>query len=247
MPGNLVLTNPDYGLFVGRLVDNKAHRHYAIQITIELTQPIVMDNYSVAIEKGMYLNWSNEPHSIQSAGEVLVLLINPFSKLAHGVGINGNQPLFLKDFCIPIKNQALLYLKNKQSSEFSKAIQAIMEQLSCVCRQEEHWKDHRVFEVVEYLSTQQDRTVPLLEMAERVHLSPSRLLHLFKSQTGLTFRRAQLWYRIRASINRYNTLNLTQIAHEFGFTDSAHYNRTYKEHFGFSPKELMKNSQFIQV
>lgn len=88
------------------------------------------------------------------------------------------------------------------------------------------------------------------DISKVVGLSESRFLHLFKEQVGVPFRKYILWKKLKNAIGlvaNSEGANLTEIAHEAGFSDSAHLSKVIKSSFGLSPTEIMKNSQFIQV
>ena len=88
------------------------------------------------------------------------------------------------------------------------------------------------------------------EISKFVGLSESRFLHLFKDQVGVPFRKFILWQKLKNAIllvANAKDANLTEIAHEAGFSDSAHLSKVIKSSFGLSPSEIIKNSQFIQV
>lgn len=74
---------------------------------------------------------------------------------------------------------------------------------------------------------------------EITDLSASRFTHLFKDQTGMSFRSYLLWLKLRAAIELLSKKhNLTYAAHEAGFTDSAHFSRIFSRTFGFAPSFL---------
>lgn len=108
--------------------------------------------------------------------------------------------------------------------------------------------DQRIVRALNYMDKNPGEIIPLEEIAEIACLSTSRFIHLFKNTTGVSYRRLQLWNKI---MNSYDFLphcrNLTEVAHAAGFSDYAHYSRTFKESFGLKPTDLIKNSQFIQV
>ena len=85
------------------------------------------------------------------------------------------------------------------------------------------------------------------ELATEVGLSEGRLIHLFSEQLGVPLRRYVLWLRVRymlfcLSMNQ----NLTDAAHEAGFSDSAHYSRVFREMYGFAPSKLFR-SDSVQI
>lgn len=86
--------------------------------------------------------------------------------------------------------------------------------------------------------------VPLRELARAASLSPDRLTHLFREQTGLSIKRYLLWAKVRRSIQLIGArqpaaaLPLTDVALAGGFTDAAHMSRTFQQHFGLTPSFL---------
>ena len=77
-----------------------------------------------------------------------------------------------------------------------------------------------------------------------MHLSPSRLRHLFVQETGTIYRGYVLWLRInRAVVAMMEGRNWTAAAHETGFADSAHLSRTFRRMFGISPAMLIKEKR----
>jgi AraC-like DNA-binding protein len=83
--------------------------------------------------------------------------------------------------------------------------------------------------------------MPRLEVAaERAGLSPSRLRHLFRSEVGLPFRRFILWARLRRAAElAARGLSITAGAVGAGFSDGAHFSRTFRRHFGLSPSDVL--------
>ncbi|MEX2476228.1 helix-turn-helix domain-containing protein [Marinobacter sp.] len=100
--------------------------------------------------------------------------------------------------------------------------------------------DSRVVRVMELIHEAPLGTVNLELLAKQVHLSPSRLRHLFSEQTGSTIRHfarwsatwrvVELWSRGRA---------LTELAFEAGFYDLAHLDHAFMEVFGLNPSTII--------
>lgn len=87
------------------------------------------------------------------------------------------------------------------------------------------------------LQTELDaRPVRLRDVAAAVHLSESRLSHLFAQDLGITFRAYVRWLRLlRATAAVAQGRSLTEAAHLAGFTDSSHLTRTCRRTFGGPP------------
>lgn len=105
--------------------------------------------------------------------------------------------------------------------------------------------DSRIVATIESLRARPEQS--LSELAETLGLSYDRLSHLFSQQVGLPLKSYQLWRKVkRATLLLNSELSLTQIAHEAGFSDSAHLTRTYSHFFGIKPSYLT-NSDCVQV
>jgi AraC-like DNA-binding protein len=99
----------------------------------------------------------------------------------------------------------------------------------------------RVDAAVGFISRRLDTGIALADVAAHVHLSPSRLRHLFVQETGSTYRGYVLWLRMnRAVAAMMGGHSWTEAAHEAGFADSAHLSRTFRRMFGVSPAMIVR-------
>ncbi|MEV0829458.1 helix-turn-helix domain-containing protein [Nonomuraea rubra] len=81
--------------------------------------------------------------------------------------------------------------------------------------------------------------VRLRAVAEAVHLSPSRLAHLFSAHVGIPLRPYVRWLRLQRAIGRVAAgESLTAAAHAAGFADGPHFTRAFRSTFGNAPSEL---------
>ncbi len=86
-----------------------------------------------------------------------------------------------------------------------------------------------------------DQTVELrpAELAARVGLSPSRLRHLVQNQLGVPLVRVRWWFQMKRAVQVLKAgHDLSRAAHHAGFSDSAHFSRTFRRMFGFAPSML---------
>lgn len=100
--------------------------------------------------------------------------------------------------------------------------------------------DARVARVLQLLRAAAGQPqVPLRELAVVACLSPDRLTHLFREQTGLSIKRYLLWAKVRRTIQLIASHQpLSDVALAGGFTDAAHMSRTFQRYFGLSPSFL---------
>jgi AraC-like DNA-binding protein len=72
-------------------------------------------------------------------------------------------------------------------------------------------------------------------------VSESRLIHLFKKETGTTIRKYILWNKLQQAIKFHLLGNsLKQSASLSGFTDAAHFNRVFVSNYGINPSSMLK-------
>jgi len=83
-----------------------------------------------------------------------------------------------------------------------------------------------------------DHSIPSL--AREVGLSQSRFRHAFRASTGVTFKRYRLWLRLGNAMRAAQQgSNLTEAAHESGFSSSAHLSSAYRNIFGMTPSQYL--------
>ena len=103
-------------------------------------------------------------------------------------------------------------------------------------------KDERIVKAIPIIAECFNSEINLSKIAFKVHLSESRFSHLFTEQIGIPFKRYVLWYRLQKAIE-FVLMNysLTQAAHASGFSDSAHFTRTFVKMFGATPSLILKD------
>ena len=81
----------------------------------------------------------------------------------------------------------------------------------------------------------------LRELAGACGVSPSRLTHLFRQETGTSLRRYRSWVRLRSALDvLWSKQSLTDLAHSTGFADSAHFSRTTRQMLESTPSDLRR-------
>ena len=76
-------------------------------------------------------------------------------------------------------------------------------------------------------------------MARKVHITPSRLSHLFKDELGLTIIEYLTDIRITAAkqMLENSDLMVKQIAEKVGYQEASYFTRVFKKNTGVSPAE----------
>jgi AraC-like DNA-binding protein len=244
MNKNKIYFENNWGFFIGQFKDNLPHKHYAIQLGISLSAPIVLTQKEDSqFEFKNCLVKSDVVHQLSCEAEHLLLLFYPTSSIGHYLSqLTRNE---IAEFNHPIleelKKCSVLFGAGDIDFEgYIIEIKSILKVFSCECVAENHYKDERIKTAIEYLETNFDRVISLKEIAEKCFLSESRFLHLFKENTGITYRKVQQWNKVSQSLRVLKSQSITTTAHQFGFTDSSHYSKVFKDTFGFNPKLIQK-------
>jgi AraC-like DNA-binding protein len=111
-----------------------------------------------------------------------------------------------------------------------------------------HALDTRIDKVVQLIKEDISQSYSVEELANRVNLSPTRLVHLFKEQTGVPIRRFRQWNRMKAVVAWVAAGGtLTEAALQAGFSDSAHLSRAFRNMFGLKPSFLLNRSADLAI
>lgn len=86
------------------------------------------------------------------------------------------------------------------------------------------------------------------DCAASVSLSPSRFLHLFKEQTGVSFRAFRAWKRARHLLHFVNEdINLAHLAQDIGYPDSTHFSHSIRRFYGLQPRAIFSGSRDLAI
>lgn len=88
------------------------------------------------------------------------------------------------------------------------------------------------------------RAWTITSLAKLVNLSPSRLRHLFKSETGITPNQFIKEVRLREAerLLRTTFLRVKEIMNRVGFLDESHFGHEFKKTYCVSPSKYRSNA-----
>ena len=261
---NLPELSPRFYLFngtfayFGKSIDTDFHAHHALQVCLSLTTPFIIETEKEQGEHMYFIINSDENHRFDGLdGWHLILLMDPEHVLAdavrHRALINSaSQDLdelgpLVEDL---VEDLVGLMIANKGCSKVIRSLDHLLACLSgAVVNTRE--TDERIQKIFDYIEGLEEKKAGLAELARLVNLSESRLAHIFKDQVGIPVRRFLLWARMMATLKSViHTRSLTEAAMNAGFSDSAHFTRTFRQMFGVTPSVYLKNlkgSRFIQA
>lgn len=106
-------------------------------------------------------------------------------------------------------------------------------------------KTTQIKPAVDYIEKNSQKQIALSDVASAVHLSVSRLAHVFKEQMGITV----IDYLTKVRIENAKQLllftdkNCTEICFEVGYNNQSYFTRTFKEATSLTPKQFKKMNQ----
>ncbi len=103
-------------------------------------------------------------------------------------------------------------------------------------------RDRRVQVVRVLLEGSFDRKLGLRDMSAEVNLSPWRLAHLFKSETGMSPQRYLTFVRLQRAKVQLETsfLSVQEIGAAVGIPNPSQFTRSFKAAYGLTPVEYRK-------
>jgi len=97
--------------------------------------------------------------------------------------------------------------------------------------------DSRVQKIQQLMRENLDRELPLVELAQYVNLSPWRLCHLFRADTGMPPIKYLRQLRLEAAkqLLEVSFLSVKEITYKVGINDESHFVRDFKRMYGMPP------------
>jgi AraC-like DNA-binding protein len=108
--------------------------------------------------------------------------------------------------------------------------------------------DPRVARAILQIGRFSGEPVTAASCAAEAGLSPSRFLHLFKEETGISFRSFRAWKRARHLLHFANQdINLAHLAQDIGYPDSTHFSHSIRRFYGLKPRAIFSGSRDLAI
>jgi AraC-like DNA-binding protein len=108
--------------------------------------------------------------------------------------------------------------------------------------------DARIERVLQRLRADPARALSAAECAAEAGLSPSRFLHLFKAELGVSLRTLRSWKRARSLLHHVRReASLAHVALDSGYPDSTHFSHSIRQVYGLRPKDIFAGSRRLSV
>ena len=238
-----IVLSKDYTYLRSLGWDLAPHAHPPVQISLAEPGHTIFfgDHPSVA-----YLIGRNEPHTLITEASLHTFLINPALPINRELSQDGVQKFIppvelaerLRDLEVVPQNRA------KFDGIFFELLQ-----LLGLGDTGDSELDERIIAVINHIDELESKRIAAGVLAEKISLSESRLLHLFKSELHITIRSYLLWSRLYEGAKLVaNGSSITDAAHSSGFTDSAHFARVFRKMFGTTLTQgLGSNTELLVI
>jgi AraC-like DNA-binding protein len=108
--------------------------------------------------------------------------------------------------------------------------------------------DPRVARAIVQIGRFSGEPVTAASCAAEAALSSSRFLHLFKEETGISFRSFRAWKRARHLLHFANQdINLAHLAQDIGYPDSTHFSHSIRRFYGLKPRAIFSGSRDLAI
>jgi AraC family transcriptional regulator of arabinose operon len=99
--------------------------------------------------------------------------------------------------------------------------------------------DLRIQRAIDLITSKFDKPLNLYGIAQSVHLSKSRFVHLFRQEIGTSAGKFLRGVRMRAAQHLLETsaLSIKEVFCQTGFGDESHFVRDFKARYGITPSE----------
>lgn len=211
------------------------HAHHAIQLTFALSGELMLADADREVFGPAIAVAADARHRIEARGLIGFIFVEPESPLGRTLATR----LFADGPLAVIDDARFLTEAGRIAAAFDGLSRTDLLCLgqgavaSIVPLPTAATPDARIARIIEQAWRHPDLPLAETAAAAGVHLSPSRLRHLFVEQTGLAFKTYLLWRRLVRALDTYSQgSSLTEAAHDAGFSDSAHFSRAFKRTFG---------------
>lgn len=249
--GNTVWLWPGMLMMATPALKNSPHVHFPASIYIGLEDEVEVTTDTAKLRGRLVLVRANVEQQVDSGDKPLLdLLVD-----ADGGTYRYLEPLLGEANAAVLDYQKVAALEADMQQalagemDCAKAwglVEEILISLSAY-RPERPDFDPRIAQIATELRAELPVNPNVAELAEKAAVSESRFLHLFKQQYGLPVRQYLLWARLRRAADLWDSgSTLADIAADVGFYDQAHFARTVRRFFDFSPSWLA-NPQNLTV
>lgn len=218
-------------VFRGNSAENRFHAHAAVQCVYSPECIELQDEHRTPFRGPGWIIRSGTPHCLAPTARLVLLLVEPQSPLARGLGV-----LHGPAAIAPLHTEVLAALAGVRP--IGDLLPHLEQRIGVAAPP----VDLRITQALDHLDVVNARD-PATVAAAHAGLSASRLRALCGEQFGVPFSKLIVWRKVRrACVAMSQGLTLAQAAADAGFADQAHLTRTLSDVIGLTPGEAARAS-----
>lgn len=231
--------------FVGQVGDNHPHRHYAVQIAVSPHAPVHLNLAGNTLRDAHVVGCpASVEHQLHAKGTAVVIIyLEPTTATGRFAHQHFLSPRPLAELDVGMLHDRACTAINEGSAR--KLTELVWAMLNRPPDPPASPIDRRI---QAFLETVASAGLPpsASQAARHLALSSSRFAHLFAANCGISYRAFLKWRKLRTALEAFaDGGNLTTAAHAGGFSDSAHFSRTFAHMFGTSPTAALRGLSFL--
>lgn len=228
-------------LYVGPGAAADEHAHNAVQLVWCLDGTFTVTIDGKRREQSAVLIPAHATHELDASGRLIALLLVE-SHGARGVALAATAQAYAgREIGGELEGSAFPR-EDQQAHDVAAWCDTVLEAIGVTARRGAISSVAR--RVIEFIEQHLDGVPRVSDVAVKLGLSATRITHLFSSEVGMPFRRFVLWTRIkRAAAEHRSGGDLTTAAIAAGFSDAAHFSRTFRSMFGLSPSLVLATAE----
>ncbi|MGN7117006.1 helix-turn-helix domain-containing protein [Lysinibacillus odysseyi] len=235
----------DHIAFWTNKVDADFHQHHYIQLTLAIGSTFFVEVDGREFTTSGVLIDSKKQHRLQGTnGWQLYLLVSPESVFGESLKnkIKTNKGFMLLDSDEIQSPEYILDITSwKDREHYDLLLSNLKKTLGIAVVDTDSRLDSRIQQALDFISDHTIEEINLRQISKYVHLSESRLSHLFKEEMGISLTGYLLHEKLkRAFLLIFGGKSLTESALEAGFNSSSHFTRSAREKLGMTPSAIKK-------
>jgi AraC-like DNA-binding protein len=240
---NHIVIHNDLSIFYTYGTSKKIHANHCVKIVISQSPIVVSHHHKKISSKGFILK-SDTSHKVAANDGLLIsIYIDPETEIGKAVNgfFNHNKILKIKE---QVSDKLLKFFRSSFDQhttelEIKKFLAKTLVDVDLL--DVEHSIDSRIQQVIEQIRFADNFNIKFADLLTSCALSESRLMHLFKKETGITIRKYILWCRLQKATKAITTgTSIKQAAKSSGFTDAPHLTRTFVSMYGIAPSLMLR-------
>lgn len=227
------------------------HKHWMLQLFFALENDLIINIAGKEIKCICIVVNTDIKHSFSAQNKpIFSMLIDAISPLALGLKEtylhSKNYHIFDNNRIVEMQGDAL-FKESITIKSYENFVFSLFEAMNIkICSNDGYHE--RIHKVIEQLKICDCLDHAINEIADNIFISPSRLSHHFKEQTGMPLKSYILLHMVkRAYLHLLQNGNITNAALEAGFDSPSHFAATSKKLTGMSASNISKDSVFLKA